>query len=318
MIAGLETPTSGRIEIAGRDVTLLPPKERGVAMVFQNYALYPHLTVAGNLGFGLTIARTPAAEVKRRVTAIAETLGIVELLDRRPRELSGGQRQRVALGRAIVRDPAVFLFDEPLSNLDAQLRVQMRSELKQLHERLAATAVYVTHDQVEAMTLGSRVVVMDKGIVQQVGTPLGIYQRPVNRFVAQFMGSPGMNFVECRVEREKDRLLLAAAGLRLAVPESKRAALESCGESEITAGIRPEHISVTSRDTQDASLMPATVVGVEPLGNQTHLNLAFGPHRMVAAVGAAAAFESHARVAVAFNNEWLHLFRRGSHGEKIA
>ena len=182
MVAGLESPSTGRILIGDREVTGLPPKDREVAMVFQNYALYPHLTVAGNLGFALMIAKTPAAEIRKRVAAIAETLGIVELLDRHPKELSGGQRQRVALGRAIVRNPSVFLFDEPLSNLDAQLRVQMRFEIKQLHARLRATAIYVTHDQVEAMTLGSRVVVMDRGVVQQIGAPLEIYERPRNRF----------------------------------------------------------------------------------------------------------------------------------------
>jgi multiple sugar transport system ATP-binding protein len=318
MIAGLETPTSGQIEIDGKDVTRLPPKARGVAMVFQNYALYPHLTVAGNLGFGLTIAKTPPAEIRRRVNAIAETLGIVDLLERRPRELSGGQRQRVALGRAIVRDPAVFLFDEPLSNLDAQLRVQMRFEIKQLHERLAATAIYVTHDQIEAMTLGSRVVVMDRGVVQQVGTPLGIYERPINRFVAQFMGSPGMNFIECRIEREGARLVLASEALRMTVPESKRAALEACERTEVIAGIRPEHVSVSSCSDQTAHSLSGIVAGVEPLGSQTYLNLTVGPHRLVAAVAPSVVFQPHAPVNVAFDSERLHVFHRGAHGSTIA
>ena len=318
MIAGLETPTSGEIVIGGRDVTYLPPKARKVAMVFQNYALYPHLTVAGNLGFGLTIAKMPAAEVKRRVTAIAEILGIVDLLGRRPKELSGGQRQRVALGRAIVRDPAVFLFDEPLSNLDAQLRVQMRFEIKQLHERLAATAVYVTHDQVEAMTLGSRVVVMDRGIVQQVGTPLGIYERPINRFVAQFIGSPGMNFVNCQIEREGQRLVLAAGPFRVPVPASSREAIEACNLSEVVAGIRPEHISVVGAADEAASTLPATIQAVDSLGSQTYLNLAIGAARLVAAVPPSAVFRPHEPVRIAIDEERMHVFRGGVHGLAIA
>jgi len=317
MVAGLEDPTSGEIFIGGKDVTRLPPKARGVAMVFQNYALYPHLTVAGNLGFGLTIAKVQPAEIKRKVTAIAETLGIVDLLERRPRELSGGQRQRVALGRAIVRDPAVFLFDEPLSNLDAQLRVQMRFEIKQLHERLAATAIYVTHDQVEAMTLGSRVVVMDRGIVQQVGTPIGIYERPINRFVAQFIGSPGMNFIECQLQREGPSLRLVTEQLRLAIPEWRKSALEACGASEVVIGIRPEHVAVLGNESGGAEGFSASIEGIEALGSQTYLNLAIGPHRLVASVPPAAAFRAHQRVTVTLSAERVHLFHRGAHGTAI-
>jgi multiple sugar transport system ATP-binding protein len=317
MVAGLEDPTSGEIFIGGTDVTRLPPKARGVAMVFQNYALYPHLTVAGNLGFGLTIAKVQPAEIKRKVTAIAETLGIVDLLERRPRELSGGQRQRVALGRAIVRDPAVFLFDEPLSNLDAQLRVQMRFEIKQLHERLAATAIYVTHDQVEAMTLGSRVVVMDRGIVQQVGTPIGIYERPINRFVAQFMGSPGMNFIECQLQREGANLRLVTEQLHFAIPEWRKNALEACKASELAIGIRPEHVVVLDNDSGGADGFSASIEGIEALGSQTYLNLAIGPHRLVASVPPAAAFRAHQRVTVTLSAERVHVFHRGAHGTAI-
>lgn len=319
MIAGLEPPTSGDIAIDGTDVTHLPPKARKVAMVFQNYALYPHLTVADNLGFGLKIAKIPAGEVKRRVETIAETLGIVNLLDRRPGELSGGQRQRVALGRAIVRNPAVFLFDEPLSNLDSQLRVQMRFELKQLHERLAATAIYVTHDQVEAMTLGSRVVVMDRGVVQQMGTPLGIYDQPVNRFVAQFIGSPGMNFIDCRIEREGDSLVLAAGTFRLSMPDSKRPALEASDVKEAVIGVRPEHISVVGAgEPLAAGAMPATIQAVDSLGNQTYLNLALGAERLVAAVPPSAAFRPHEQIRIIFDRDRLHVFHRGSHGLALA
>ena len=319
MIAGLETPTSGDIVINQAIVTHLPPKARKVAMVFQNYALYPHLTVAGNLGFGLKIAKIPAAEVKRRVTAIAETLGIVDLLERRPAELSGGQRQRVALGRAIIRDPAVFLFDEPLSNLDSQLRVQMRFELKQLHERLAATAIYVTHDQVEAMTLGSRVVVMDRGVVQQVGTPLGIYERPINRFVAQFIGSPGMNLIDCRVEREGQGLVLGAGPFRVPLPASKQAALEATNTTEVVAGIRPEHVRVIGAgDETSAGTLSATIKTVDSLGSQTYLNLAVGAERLVTAVAPSAAFRVHEEVRIVLNADHMHVFHRGAHGLKIA
>jgi multiple sugar transport system ATP-binding protein len=317
MVAGLEEPTSGQIFIGGRNVTRLPPKARGVAMVFQNYALYPHLTVAGNLGFGLAMARVPPAEIRRKVTGIAETLGIVDLLERRPRELSGGQRQRVALGRAIVRDPAVFLFDEPLSNLDAQLRVQMRFEIKQLHERLAATAIYVTHDQVEAMTLGSRVVVMDRGVVQQVGTPIGIYERPINRFVAQFMGSPGMNFIECRLQREGSSLRLLAEQLQLDVPECRRDALEACNVSEVVIGIRPEHVAVLGNDSGATGGLSARVEGMEALGSQTYLNLAIGPHRLVASVPPTTALRPHQPVTVSLNGERVHVFHRGTHGRAV-
>src|SRR5881397_2992058 len=199
MVAGLEDITSGEIYIGDQLVNNLPPKKRDIAIVFQNYALYPHMTVYDNMAFGLKMRKFPKAEIAKRVKDAAEILGIQELLKRKPRQLSGGQRQRVAVGRAIVRHPQVFLFDEPLSNLDAKLRVQMRVELKRLHDRLETTAIYVTHDQVEAMTLGDRVVVMKDGLVQQVGDPLGVYAKPRNRFVAGFIGSPSMNFVDCTV-----------------------------------------------------------------------------------------------------------------------
>ncbi|MFQ5948978.1 MAG: ABC transporter ATP-binding protein, partial [Acidimicrobiia bacterium] len=199
MVAGLEEITSGEIFIGDRLVNDLPPKDRDIAMVFQNYALYPHMSVYDNMAFGLKMRKFPKSEIEKRVREAAEILGIQELLRRKPRQLSGGQRQRVAVGRAIVRHPQVFLFDEPLSNLDAKLRVQMRGELKRLHERLEATAIYVTHDQVEAMTLGDRVVVMKDGVVQQVGDPLGVYAKPRNRFVAGFIGSPAMNFLEATI-----------------------------------------------------------------------------------------------------------------------
>src|SRR3954470_11013510 len=221
MVAGLEEISSGEIRIGDKVVNALPPMDRNIAMVFQNYALYPHKSVFDNMAFGLQMRKYPKEEVKKRVQDAAQILGIEPLLERKPRQLSGGQRQRVAVGRAIVRHPEVFLFDEPLSNLDAKLRVQMRVELKRLHERLETTAIYVTHDQVEAMTLGTRVVVMKDGYVQQVGEPLVLYGQPANKFVAGFIGSPAMNFVDVTVSA--DGRFAEAEGLRLAVPDRVRA-----------------------------------------------------------------------------------------------
>src|SRR6478609_5412066 len=239
MIAGLEAVSSGDIRIENTVVNQVPPMDRDIAMVFQNYALYPHMSVASNMAFGLKMRKFEKPEIEKRIKRAAEILGIGELLHRKPRQLSGGQRQRVALGRAIVRDPAVFLFDEPLSNLDAKLRVQMRVELKKLHERLAVTSVYVTHDQVEAMTLGDRVVVMKDGLVQQVGEPLELYNSPANRFVAGFIGSPAMNFAEVTLAADNGRLWAVAPGFRVGVPEAvaKRA---NGHNGTATFGIRPE------------------------------------------------------------------------------
>src|SRR5438477_5041226 len=227
MVAGLEEITAGEIAIGDRVVNDLPPKDRDIAMVFQNYALYPHMTVYDNMAFGLKMRKFPKAEIEQRVRDAAQLLGIQELLKRKPRQLSGGQRQRVAVGRAIVRHPQVFLFDEPLSNLDAKLRVQMRVELKRLHDRLETTAIYVTHDQVEAMTLGDRVVVMKDGVVQQVGEPLELYDRPANRFVAGFIGSPAMNFAEVTIGSTGGELWAEAPGMRIGIPGHKKEALRA-------------------------------------------------------------------------------------------
>src|SRR6478735_4613405 len=221
MIAGLEAVTAGEIRIDDRVVNEVPPMDRDIAMVFQNYALYPHMSVASNLAFGLKMRKFEKSEIEKRINNAASILGIESLLQRKPRQLSGGQRQRVALGRAIVRDPKVFLFDEPLSNLDAKLRVQMRVELKKLHERLAVTSVYVTHDQVEAMTLGDRVVVMKDGLVQQVGEPLELYNTPANRFVAGFIGSPAMNFADGTLNGSNGKVWAEAPGLKIGLPESR-------------------------------------------------------------------------------------------------
>lgn len=230
-IAGIETITSGRISFDGRDVTSLPPQERNVAMVFQNYALYPHLTVAGNLAFGLKMMKLPRAEIATRVAETAALLSLTDLLNRRPRELSGGQRQRVAMGRAMVRRAKAFLFDEPLSNLDAQLRVQMRAEIRLLQQSLAATFLYVTHDQIEAMTMGERIAIMNKGSIEQIGTPSELYERPRNLFVAAFIGSPSMNFLPASASGGSARL---ANGVVVPLPVH--------ASGEVTIGVRPEHI----------------------------------------------------------------------------
>ena len=248
MVAGLEEITKGEIAIGGRVVNQVPPKDRDIAMVFQNYALYPHMTVRQNMAFSLKLAKAPQTTIDERVGRAASILGLETLLDRYPRQLSGGQRQRVAMGRAIVRDPQVFLFDEPLSNLDAKLRVQMRTEIKELHQRLKTTAIYVTHDQIEAMTMADRIVVMQHGIVEQMGAPLDLYDRPVNLFVAGFIGSPAMNFIDAKVHRNGGPpVAVAADGTSLPLPAgAPRARMPA----DIVYGIRPEHLHL--REAGDA------------------------------------------------------------------
>jgi multiple sugar transport system ATP-binding protein len=258
MIAGLEEISRGEIAIGGRVVNNVPPKDRDIAMVFQNYALYPHMTVYDNMAFSLKLAKAPKDEIQRRVQQAAEILGLQEYLARYPRQLSGGQRQRVAMGRAIVRDPQVFLFDEPLSNLDAKLRVQMRTEIKELHQRLKTTSVYVTHDQIEAMTMADRIVVMHDGVVEQVGDPLDLYDEPSNLFVAGFIGSPAMNFIDATIRRNGSASAVAADGTQLPLPPT---AGGRDGQS-IVYGIRPEHLDLTD----GAGGLPAEVVVVEPTG----------------------------------------------------
>jgi multiple sugar transport system ATP-binding protein len=267
MVAGLEDVTSGEISIGGKVVNDVPPKDRDIAMVFQSYALYPHMTVRENLEFGLKIRKTPPAEMDRLVAEAAQILGIEPLLARKPKELSGGQRQRVALGRAIVRKPAVFLFDEPLSNLDAKLRVQMRAEIKKLQARLGVTAIYVTHDQVEAMTMGHRIAVLHAGILQQVGAPLDLYERPANLFVAAFIGSPPMNFVPATLADGATRI--AAAGFSVPVPEALRGAVAGRDGAKVVMGVRPENLAPPGREPRGPSApIPVTVEIAEPLGNE--------------------------------------------------
>ncbi|MCD6181117.1 MAG: sn-glycerol-3-phosphate ABC transporter ATP-binding protein UgpC [Candidatus Cloacimonetes bacterium] len=262
MIAGLEEITSGEILIGDRVINNVPPKDRDIAMVFQNYALYPHMTVFNNMAYGLKLRKFSKAEIRQRVGEAAEILGLEELLERKPKALSGGQRQRVALGRAIVRHPQVFLFDEPLSNLDAKLRVQMRAEISKLHNRLNTTIIYVTHDQVEAMTMGDRIAVLHDGIIQQVDTPLNLYDHPCNMFVAGFIGSPAMNFIPGRMEQgETSRFI--SQGIDVAIPAYFNESLKSHVPGDVVLGIRPENIRI---DTQGST--QALVEVVEPMGNE--------------------------------------------------
>ncbi|MBN1559208.1 sn-glycerol-3-phosphate ABC transporter ATP-binding protein UgpC [candidate division KSB1 bacterium] len=280
MIAGLEDISSGELRIDDRVVNQVPPKDRDIAMVFQNYALYPHMTVYENMAFGLKLRKFSKEEIDQRVREAADILDISHLLDRKPKALSGGQRQRVAVGRAIVRKPKVFLFDEPLSNLDAKLRVQMRTEISKLHSRLESTMIYVTHDQIEAMTMGDRIVVLKDGVIQQIDTPLNLYNKPVNKFVAGFIGSPAMNFLHGRIER-KAQLEFRTDGLSLPLPATIAEKLGSFVDEDITLGIRPEHIQYESEI--DAPAM-ASIEVIEPMGNETVLYLRIGKDVLTARV----------------------------------
>ncbi|MCM2476149.1 sn-glycerol-3-phosphate ABC transporter ATP-binding protein UgpC [Rhizobium sp. CG5] len=263
MIAGLEDISGGEVLIGDRIVNEVPPKERDIAMVFQNYALYPHMTVSQNMAYSLKLKKVPAKDIASRVENAASILGLGKYLSRYPRELSGGQRQRVAMGRAIVRDPQVFLFDEPLSNLDAKLRVAMRAEIKELHQRLKTTTVYVTHDQVEAMTMADKIVVMNDGIVEQIGPPLELYDHPINLFVASFIGSPSMNFIRGKVHRST---FSSESGLQLQLPEGLPAYFDG---RLVTYGVRPEHFRLTIKDAVGS--VPVEVVVVEPMGSETQV-----------------------------------------------
>ncbi|MBL1421349.1 MAG: sn-glycerol-3-phosphate ABC transporter ATP-binding protein UgpC [Alphaproteobacteria bacterium] len=272
MIAGLEDITVGDISIGDKVVNNLPPKERDISMVFQNYALYPHLTVAQNMGFSLMLARAPKAEQERRVNEVAVILGLTNLLERKPKQLSGGQRQRVAMGRAIVRDPKVYLFDEPLSNLDAKLRVAMRAEIKLMHQKIKTTSVYVTHDQVEAMTMANRIAVMNAGRIEQIGKPLEIYDNPKNVFVAGFIGTPSMNLLAATVDLSGNApLAVLSADLSLPLPLDT----DLKEGQKITYGIRPEHLNIASNGA------PVKVNVIEPTGSETHLMLSFGEESLV-------------------------------------
>ncbi len=303
MIAGLENISGGEIRIGSRVVNNVPPKERDIAMVFQNYALYPHMTVAQNMGFSLKLKRAPKAEIDQKVSRAAGILGLTPLLERYPRQLSGGQRQRVAMGRAIVRDPQVFLFDEPLSNLDAKLRVQMRTEIKALHQRLSTTTVYVTHDQIEAMTMADKIVVTHDGIVEQVGAPLELYDRPANLFVAQFIGSPAMNVLPGRLEGGG---FVTEGGLRLPVSGS------SSGEEGKPAlyGIRPEHFALSGEG------VALEVVVVEPTGWETQVVAKVGAQEVICVFRERVQARPGETIRVTPNPEAVHLFDKDK-GQRI-
>jgi len=283
MIAGLEDATSGEIYIDGRLVNDVPPKDRDIAMVFQNYALYPHMTVFENMAFGLKLRKYPKDEIKQRVTDAAQILGIEALLDRKPKALSGGQRQRVAVGRAIVRKPKVFLFDEPLSNLDAKLRVQMRTEISKLHTRLNATMIYVTHDQIEAMTMGTRIVVLKDGAIQQVAGPMTLYNSPVNKFVAGFIGSPAMNFMDGKLVRDGGLHFVEGTFSARVAAEHQRV-LEPFAEKRIVFGVRPEALyeQAPEESGEHKASLKATVEVVEPMGNETYVYVTTGRSPIVA------------------------------------
>jgi multiple sugar transport system ATP-binding protein len=320
MIAGLEEITSGTISIGGRVVNGVHPKDRDIAMVFQSYALYPHMTVYENLAFALKLRNTPKPALDEKVRRAAKILGIEALLERKPKALSGGQRQRVALGRAIVRDPKCFLFDEPLSNLDAKLRVEMRAEIKQIHLGLQATTVYVTHDQEEAMTLGDRVVVMKDGVIQQSAGALEVYHRPANRFVAGFLGSPPMNFFQGRLERDGARLLFDEGTAKLPVPSWALPELSAWAGQEIVIGVRPEALSDQAHarfPTADNQLMMRVTL-VQPLGDRMDVYLATDRHpRAVAQMQAHAGIRPGDTLAVYFDPSRIHFFEPGEMGRRI-
>jgi len=306
MIAGLDHPTSGSIHIGERDVTNLPSKDRDIAMVFQSYALYPNMTVAQNIAFGLEIRKVSKAERQAAVDRVAAMLQIGHLLDRKPGQLSGGQRQRVAMGRALARDPKLFLFDEPLSNLDAKLRVEMRAEIKLLHQRTKTTTVYVTHDQVEAMTLGDRIAVMKDGLVQQFGTPNEIYNHPANRFVAEFIGSPAMNMVDAQRTATGAGVVLTAHGVELAITDAQRAAMQAHGSADLVYGLRPESISFAAQG------LPGTLSMIEPTGPETYATVDTAAGKLTARVPGVL----QANVGDAVHLQWQanqsHLFDRNS------
>jgi multiple sugar transport system ATP-binding protein len=311
IIAGLEAPTSGTVRIGGRSVNDAAPKDRDIAMVFQSYALYPHMTVAENLGFSLKLRGHSRDEVTRRVRGSAEVLGLTDLLERLPRELSGGQRQRVALGRALVRDPAVFLLDEPLSNLDARLRLAMRTEIAKLHRGLGATMIYVTHDQIEAMTLGQRIVVLDRGEVQQIDAPMRVYERPANLFVAGFIGSPAMNLLRGRlVHQDGLQLELGFARVRLGNAGASDAELAPLIGAQVVAGLRPEdlRLAAAAGTPPHQPRLRAVLELIEPVGNEAFLNTRAGDTALRLRVPPHALPTPGEEVTLTFSPERLHLF----------
>ena len=313
MIAGLEEASSGEIFIGDRLVNDVSPKDRDIAMVFQNYALYPHMSVYDNMAFGLKLRKFPRQEIKRRVKEAADLLGLHDLLERKPKQLSGGQRQRVALGRAIVREPKVFLMDEPLSNLDAKLRVQTRAELIKLHRRLGITTIYVTHDQVEAMTMGDRIVVMRDGLTQQVDTPMGLYTKPVNMFVAGFIGTPSMNFVDATMLKEGDRYIVDTGSFKVMVPKEKDGKrFDSYVGKPVVFGVRPEdmfdkEISSLVKPTEENTVKVMVDV-IEHMGSIVTMYLAAGPHNLIATIDAETKAKETTEMEIVLDMEKTHIF----------
>jgi len=326
MAAGLEDITEGTIAIGDRVVNDVPPKDRDIAMVFQNYALYPHMTVYKNMAFGLKLRKFPKADIDQRVCGAAEILGITDLLNRKPRALSGGQRQRVALGRAIVREPAVFLFDEPLSNLDAKLRVETRAEIKRLHKRLTTTTIYVTHDQEEAMTLGDRVCVMSDGLIQQCDTPITVYDRPVNRFVAAFLGTPPMNFIDGQLISEDGQTFFTSAhGVKVLLTGHHAELAAGKVGSEVIMGLRPEGMFLRTNEfaNNEQQTLEMTVDVTEPLGNTMDVFLSNGQHagggpgdKTTARVKAEPLAEN-AKVKLYLDQSKIHYFEPGKFGTNL-
>ena len=317
MVAGLEEITKGKIAIGDRVVNDVPPKDRDIAMVFQNYALYPHMSVFDNMAFGLKLRKFKKAEINTRVNEAAEILGIEELLQRRPKQLSGGQRQRVAVGRAIVRKPKVFLFDEPLSNLDAKMRVQMRVEISRLHKRLEATMIYVTHDQTEAMTMGDRIVVMNQGVIQQVADPITLYDSPTNRFVAGFIGMPPMNAFEGTIVAEGEVLVFRQEAFSVPLPAAWRDALDPHVGRRVTFGIRPEDIgSAVAEARGDLPRISATVDVIEPMGSESYIYLRTGNDTFVSRVDAHRKFAVGQQADLAVMMEKAHIFE--ADGDQVA
>ncbi|HLU34210.1 MAG TPA: sn-glycerol-3-phosphate ABC transporter ATP-binding protein UgpC [Thermomicrobiales bacterium] len=312
MVAGLEEISDGRIIIGDRVVNDLPPKDRNVAMVFQSYALYPHMSVRDNLAYPLKLRKVPKAEREQRVLEAARILDIEQYLDRKPKALSGGQRQRVALGRAIVRNADVFLMDEPLSNLDAKLRVQTRAELIKLHDRVRTTTIYVTHDQTEAMTMGDRIAVMSLGVLQQLDTPQNLYDTPANKFVAGFMGSPAMNFIDVSIEAVDGKLYATSPGFRMLIPDIKTRNLQNYVGKQVTMGIRPEHIVEASRVPAGAvpqdSFIPVTVDVVELLGNEIFVYLNTRNSTITARMDPDIQLERGQEIKIALEPSKLHFF----------
>ncbi|QCX33731.1 sn-glycerol-3-phosphate ABC transporter ATP-binding protein UgpC [Caloramator sp. E03] len=312
MIAGLEEITSGELYIGDKLCNDVAPKDRDIAMVFQNYALYPHMTVYENMAFGLKLRKVPKDIIDKKVREAAKSLDIEHLLDRKPKALSGGQRQRVALGRAIVREPKVFLMDEPLSNLDAKLRVQMRAEISKLHKKLNTTFIYVTHDQTEAMTMGTKIVVMKDGVIQQVDTPQRIYEHPANIFVAGFMGSPQMNFINAKLIKEGNKVLVSFGKVKLALPEDKANIVieKGCVNKEVIFGIRPQHIddSLEAINQNPETVVEAKVELIEHMGSETYLYLICEDNNIIARVAPTSKTKTDETVRVAFEMSNVHIF----------